>query len=76
MSAHLLSCVRLFVFPWTVVQEAPLSTGSSQPEPMPNPNGLPFPPPEDLPISGIKPSSPASPTLQAESLLLSHRGNP
>ena len=32
-------------------------------------NGLPFPTPEDLPDSGIKP---ASPELQADSLLLSH----
>ena len=32
-------------------------------------SGLPFPTPEDLPDSGIKP---ASPELQADSLLLSH----
>ena len=34
---------------------------------------LPFPPPEDLPQPGIKPTSPA---LQADSLLLSHRPSP
>ena len=43
---------------------------------IPNPNGLPFPPPEDLPNSGIKPTSLASSTPQADSLLLRHRGNP
>jgi len=36
-------------------------------------SGLPFPPPEDLPDPGIKLASPA---LQANSLLLNHRGSP
>ena len=31
-------------------------------------NGLPFPPPGDLPDPGIKPTSPLSPALQADSL--------
>ena len=30
-------------------------------------NGLPFPPPGDLPNSGIEPTSPVSPLLQANS---------
>ena len=51
----------------------PLSMGLSRQEYW---NGLPFPPPGDLPNSGIKPKSPASPTLQANSLPLSHRENP
>ena len=34
---------------------------------------LPCPPPEDLPDPGIEPGSPA---LQADTLLLSHQGNP
>ena len=38
--------------------------------------GLPFPSPEDLPNSGIKPETPVSPALQAESLPLSHWGSP
>ena len=38
--------------------------------------GLPFPPPGDLPSPGIEPTSPASPALQADSLLLSHWGSP
>ena len=38
-------------------------------------SGLPFPPPGDLPHAGIEPESPASPALQADSLLLSHQGS-
>ena len=34
-------------------------------------SGLPFPPPEDLPDSRIKPEFPVSPALQADFLLLS-----
>ena len=34
---------------------------------------LPCPPPGDLPKSGIEPASPESPTLQADSLLLSYQ---
>ena len=37
---------------------------------------LPFPSPGDLPDPGIKPESPTSPALQADSLLLSHQGSP
>ena len=37
-------------------------------------SGLPFPPPADLPDSGIKPVSPASPALI--SLPMSHLGSP
>jgi len=36
----------------------------------------PFPPPGDLPDSGIKPLSPESPALQAGSVLLCHLGSP
>ena len=39
-------------------------------------SGLPFPPPGDLPDTGIKPTSSAAPVLQADSLLLSHQGSP
>ena len=35
-------------------------------------NGLPFPPPGDLPYPGIEPISPLSPALQVDSLLLTH----
>ena len=52
---------------WTVAYQAPLSVGFPRQEYW---NGLPCPPPGDLPDPGIKPSSPA---LQADSLLLSQR---
>ena len=60
------------MFTWTVARQAPLSIGFSWQEYW---NGLPCPPPEDLPDPGIKLVSPLSPALQADSLPLSHRGN-
>ena len=62
------SRVRLFATPWTVVHQAPLSMGFSKQEYW---NGLPCPPPRDLPNPGIEPMAPA---LQRESLPLSHQG--
>ena len=56
------SCPTL-VTPWTVAQQAPLSTGFSRQEYW---SGLPFPPPGDLPDPVIEPGSPA---LQADSPL-------
>ena len=55
-------CVQLFVIPWTVVHQTPLSTGFSRQEYW---SGFPFPSPEDLPNSGVEPGSAA---LQADSL--------
>ena len=52
----LLSRVRLFVTPWTVAYQAPLSMGFSRQEYW---SGLPFPSPGDLPDPGIEPGSPA-----------------
>ena len=46
----------LFVTPWTVAHQAPLSMGLSRQEHW---SGLPCPPPGDLPDPGIKPRSPA-----------------
>ena len=66
----MLSHVQLFATPWTVAHQAPLSMGFSRQE---YHNGLPFPPPGDLPNPGIKAESPA---LQADSLPLSHLGSP
>ena len=57
-----LSHVRLFVTPWTVAHQAPLSTEFSRQEYW---SWLPFPSPGALPNSGIKPRSPA---LQVDSL--------
>ena len=64
----LLSCFRLFADPWTVARQAPLSMGYSMQEYW---SGLLFPS-GDLSDLGIKPESPVSPALQADSLLLSH----
>ena len=58
----MLSCfshVQLFVTPWTIAHQAPLSMGFSRQEYW---SQLPFPSPGDLPDPGIKPTS-ASPAL-------------
>ena len=57
---HLLSHVQLFVTPWTVAPQTPLSMGFSRQEYW---SGLPFPPPGDLPDPGIELASPLSPAL-------------
>jgi len=67
------SRVRLFVTPWTIACQAPLSMTFSKQEEW---NGLPCPPPGIFPTPGIKPVSPASPALQSDSLPLSHWGSP
>ena len=51
-----LSCVQLFVTPWTVAHYAPLSMGFPRQEYW---SGLPFPSPGDLPKPEVKPVSPA-----------------
>ena len=56
MKVKLLSRVRLFATPWTVVYQASLSMGFSRQEYW---SGLPFPSPGDLPNPGIEPGSPA-----------------
>ena len=58
---------------WTVICQAPLSMGFSRQEYW---SGLSFPPPRDLPSSGIKPTSPVSPALQADSLPTEPWGKP
>ena len=58
-----LSCVRLFVTPWSVAYQALPPKGFSRQEYW---SGLPFLSPGDLPIPGIEPGSPA---LQADALL-------
>ena len=74
MGASALSNVRRFFDPMDyIAHQAPLSMGFLRQEYW---DGLPFPPPGDLPDTGIKPESPASPALQADSLPLSHRGSP
>ena len=67
------SCVQLFVAPWTIDQQAPLSMGFSWQEYW---SGLPCPPPRDLPDPEIKLASHVPPALQADSLALSYWGSP
>ena len=52
----MLSHVQLFLTPWTVAHQSPLSLGSPRQEYW---RGFPFPSPEYLPNSVIKPASPA-----------------
>ena len=59
-SAQLLSCVQLFATPWTVACQALLSMEFFRQKYW---CGLPVPPPGDLPNTGIKPTSLASPAL-------------
>ena len=65
-----LSHVWLFVTPWTVAYEAPLSMRFSKQE---NWSRLPFPFPGDLPNPGIEPGSPA---LQVDALPSKTPGKP
>ena len=65
-----LSHVQLFVTPWTVALQAPLSLEFSRQEYW---SGLPCSPPGDLPNPGIKPGSPA---MQADYLPFELLGNP
>ena len=52
----MLSHVQLFVTPWTVALQAPLSMEFSRQKYW---SGLPFPSPENLPDPGIEPTYPA-----------------
>ena len=65
-----LSCVQLFVTPWIVAYQAPLSMGLPRQEYW---SGLPFPSPGDLPDPGIEPRSPA---LEADTLTSEPPGKP
>ena len=67
---ELLSCVQLFVTPWTEARQAPLSMKFSRQEYW---SGLPFTSPGDLPDPGIEPMSPA---LQVDSLPSEPPGKP
>ena len=65
-----LSRVQLFVTPWTVAHQAPLSMGFSRQGYW---SGLPFSSPGDLPDPGIEPGYP---TLQADDLSSEPQGKP
>ena len=64
LEVKLLSHVQLFVTPWTVAHQAPLSLGFSRQEYW---SGMPFPSPGYLPNPGIEPESLSSPALAGES---------
>ena len=66
----MLSHIQLFVIPWTVPCQAPLSMGFSRQAYW---NGWPFPSPGDLLDPGIEPVSPA---LQTDSSLSEPPGKP
>ena len=65
-----LSCVQIFVTPWTIGLQALLFMEFSRQEYW---SGLPFPSPGDLPDPGIESMSPA---LQADSLPSEPPGKP
>ena len=65
-----LSCVRLFVTPWTIAYQTALSMGFSRQESW---SGLPFPSPGDLSDPGIEPRFPA---LEADALTSEPPGKP
>ena len=67
------SCVRLFAILWTIACQVPLSMGFSRQEYW---SELPCSPPGDLLDPEMEPAAPVAPALQADSLLLSHRGSP
>jgi len=66
-------CLTLFVTPWTIACQAPLSIGFPRQEYW---SGLPCPPPRNLPDPGMEPVSLMSPALQAGSLPLVPCGKP
>ena len=67
-----LSHVWLFVTPWTVALQAPLSIRF----PRQYQSGLPFNPPEDLPNPGIKFACPVDPALAGELFTTEQPGKP
>ena len=69
----MLSHVQIFVTPWTVDHQAPLSMEFSRQEYW---SGLPFPTPGDLPNPGIEHESPVSPTLAGAFSPLHQLGSP
>ena len=69
----MLSHIQLFVTPWIVVLQAPLSMGFPRKDYW---SGLPSPPPEDLPDPGIEPAYPVSPALPTDSLSTEPPGKP
>ena len=63
MPVQSLNHVPVFVTPWTISHQAPVSMGFFSQGYW---SGLPFPPPGDLPNPAIKPISPVSSALAGE----------
>ena len=70
MCVQLLSLVPVFVIPWTVARQAPLSMGFPRQEYW---SGMPLPSPGDVPDPGIKPTCP---TLAGRSFTTEPLGKP
>ena len=68
-----ISDVQLFVTPWTVACQAPLSIKFSKQKYW---SRMPFPPPRDLPDLGIEPTSLVSPALAGKFFTTMPRGKP
>ena len=66
--AKSLSYVRVFVTPWTLARQAPLSVGFSRQEYW---SGLPCPPAGELPDPGIRPASLMSSALAGVLFIIS-----
>ena len=73
MYLNMLCRVRLFVTPWTVALQAPLSMGFPRQDYW---SGLPFPSPGDLPDPGIEPASSSSPALAGGFCTIAALGSP
>ena len=71
--ALVLNHVQLFMIPWTVGHQTPLSMEFSRQEYW---RGLPFPSPEDLPEPGIKPTSVSSHALAGGFFTTASPGKP
>ena len=71
--ARLLSCVGLFVTPWTVAHQASLSMEFSRQEYY---SGLPFPSPGDLPDLGNEPEFLDPPALAGRFFTTAPLGKP
>ena len=66
-------CAQTLVTPWTVVRQAPLSTGFSRQEYW---DGLPCPSPGDLPIPELEPKYSVVLHCRQILYLLNHLGSP
>ena len=73
MHAQSFSCGQLFVTPWTVAHQTPLSVGFTRQEYW---SGVPLPPPGDLPNPGLEPASPVSPALAGRFFTTEPPGKP